>query len=69
MYFIVKCCWKYLLIISYFKLVVNVVKDYLNKIARNSTIAPSEATIPAIPVRESTVSTYNIVTLKDPLKI
>jgi hypothetical protein len=37
-------------------LVVTVVKDYLNKIARNSTIAPSEATIPAIPVRESTVS-------------
>jgi len=36
------------------QLVVTVVKDYLNKIARNSTIAPSEATIPAIPVREST---------------
>jgi hypothetical protein len=37
------------------KLVVNVVKDYLNKIARTS-MAPSEGTIPAIPVRESTVS-------------
>ncbi|KIM83838.1 hypothetical protein PILCRDRAFT_818865 [Piloderma croceum F 1598] len=37
------------------QLVVNVVKDYLNKIARTS-MAPSEGTIPAIPVRESTVS-------------
>jgi len=37
-------------------LVVTVVKDYLNKLARNSTMAPSEGTIPAIPVRESTVS-------------
>jgi len=35
-------------------LVVNVVKDYLNKLARNSVIAPSETTIPAVPVREST---------------
>ena len=39
-----------------FQLVVTVVKDYLNKLARNSTMAPSEGTIPAIPVRESTVS-------------
>ena len=36
-------------------MVVNVIKDYLNKIARNSMIAPSETTIQAIPVRESTV--------------
>jgi len=37
-------------------LVVNVVKDYLNKLARNSMAAPSEpSTIPTmIPVREST---------------
>ncbi|KAF7978349.1 hypothetical protein HWV62_36127 [Athelia sp. TMB] len=37
-------------------LVVNVVKDYLNKLARNSMAAPSEpSTIPAIiPIREST---------------